>query len=200
MKKGSVIAIAVAAVVVAAGVFGVWKYQQMKAEQEHEAQIEKKREELAESASLYNPESIVLEDTTEVQAEKLAELLGASLRTTSDGTYAVLYLPEGMSIEDVYANEEYRDYLPEMSPDYYVDTQAVDANNNELFSMRPEYFVTDEGYSQQNYLDYLNLQDTWNTTRGSGITVAIIDTGIDTDHPDFAGRISERSYNCPCRT
>ena len=30
---------------------------------------------------------------------------------------------------------------------------------------------------------------------GAGRTVAIIDTGIDTDHPEFAGRISEYSYN-----
>lgn len=195
MKKGSIIAIAAAVAVCAAGVFGVWKYQQVKAEQKREAQIVEKREKLAASAGLYNPESIVLEDTTEYQAEKLAEILGASVRTTSDGSYAVLYLPEGMSIEDVYANAEYRDYLPEMSPDYYVNAQAVDANNHELYSMRPTYSVSDEGYSQQSYLDYLNLQDTWSTTRGSGITVAVIDTGIDTDHPEFAGRISERSYD-----
>jgi len=26
---------------------------------------------------------------------------------------------------------------------------------------------------------------------GSGVRVAIIDTGIDTDHPDFAGRIAQ---------
>ena len=30
---------------------------------------------------------------------------------------------------------------------------------------------------------------------GSNVTIAMIDTGIDTDHPEFIGRISEYSYN-----
>ena len=40
------------------------------------------------------------------------------------------------------------------------------------------------------------MQNAWNYGyTGSGVTVAVIDTGIDTDHPEFAGRISEYSYN-----
>lgn len=48
---------------------------------------------------------------------------------------------------------------------------------------------------EQNCLRYLNIGDTWHHYRGDGVTVAVIDTGIDTDHPEFAGRISEYSYN-----
>ena len=154
-----------------------------------------KQQELLESSGMYNTESIVLADTTPEQAERLAELLQARLRMTEDGTYAVLYLPEGVHVEDVYNNEEYKSYLYSMSLDYYVDAEAVDANNRTLVSARPSFVVTDELYPQQNYLDYINMQDTWAVSKGAGVTVAVIDSGIDTDHPDFAGRISERSYD-----
>lgn len=41
----------------------------------------------------------------------------------------------------------------------------------------------------------MNVGHTWDISTGSGITVAVIDTGIDTDHPEFKGIISEYSYN-----
>ncbi len=42
----------------------------------------------------------------------------------------------------------------------------------------------------------MQLFDAWQITTGdSSITVAIIDTGIDTAHPEFAGRLSPLSYN-----
>src|SRR5688500_18169295 len=35
------------------------------------------------------------------------------------------------------------------------------------------------------------LDNDWRSARGRGVSVAIIDSGIDTDHPDLNGRISE---------
>lgn len=35
----------------------------------------------------------------------------------------------------------------------------------------------------------VNIEQAWATTRGKGITVAVIDDGIDTAHPEFAGRV-----------
>ena len=171
---------------------GIWKgleaYNQDK-------QQEEKQQELVQYSGMYNPESIVLSDTTPEQAERLAELLQARLRITSDGSFAVLYLPEGVQVEDVYNSDAYKIYLSAMSLDYYVSAEAVSAAGQELVSARPSFIVEDELYPQQNYLDYINLQDTWTYTKGEGITVAVIDSGIDTDHPDFVGRISDRSYD-----
>ena len=36
---------------------------------------------------------------------------------------------------------------------------------------------------------HVNIEAAWKHTRGKGVTIAIIDDGIDTDHPEFAGRI-----------
>jgi subtilisin family serine protease len=36
---------------------------------------------------------------------------------------------------------------------------------------------------------HVNIEAAWEHTRGKGITIAIIDDGVDVDHPEFAGRI-----------
>lgn len=60
--------------------------------------------------------------------------------------------------------------------------------------------VSDTDYNKQTYLNYLNIANTWDNYKGSGVTVAIIDTGIDTDHPEFSGKISRLSYNASTDT
>lgn len=36
---------------------------------------------------------------------------------------------------------------------------------------------------------HVNIQAAWQQTRGQGITIAVIDDGVDIEHPEFAGRI-----------
>ncbi|MFD1991584.1 S8 family peptidase [Paenibacillus nicotianae] len=39
-------------------------------------------------------------------------------------------------------------------------------------------------------VEMIQAPQVWDTTKGAGITIAILDTGCDTDHPDLQGRIS----------
>lgn len=160
-------------------------------------------EELLARKGDYDERSIVLYNTNSEAAKALAEKTGAKLRITENGRFATLTLPEDKSIIDIYSDDEFLSDIKKMSADWHVSVSEINADKEltsdtaERLPTRPRYSgtITDSGYSAQSYLDYMNLSNIWDTTRGAGVTVAVIDTGIDTDHPEFFGRISEYSYN-----
>ncbi|MGN1104128.1 MAG: leucine-rich repeat protein [Candidatus Coproplasma sp.] len=191
-RKKSWLICALAAVILAcASVAGVLIYREVSLNRWQQQALQT----LEEDIGTYDENTIVLTDTNVSTAQNLAQKLGASLRITSNGSFATLTLPEGQTVKDVYENDSNRELLSKFSLDYYSSTSEVEEESSERLPSSPNYTVTDTQYSNQSYINYVNIGDSWNSYRGNGITVAVIDTGIDTDHPEFAGKISEYSYN-----
>lgn len=80
-----------------------------------------------------------------------------------------------------------------------LSNQGFEINNtHQIFA--PPWIIpgtnTDPYINDQYALDMLNVHGAWLETTGSiDVTIAVIDTGIDTDHEEFVNRISTLSYN-----
>ena len=184
-RYGKMLGITTLVVTLALSIFGVSREISLETAQRNlSAMLEAER-------GNYNEDRVVLASTNKREAQAMAEVFGGTLRITDNGDFAVINLPDGVTLADIVENDEYRKYHDEILLDYNNFSIAEeDVDIAEDTEIRSSYQVNDPMYPQQTYIDYLNIGDTWNRTRGTysdgeKVTIAVIDTGIDTDHPEF---------------
>ncbi|MEU2544882.1 S8 family serine peptidase [Streptomyces roseolus] len=69
-----------------------------------------------------------------------------------------------------------------------LGTTAIAVLTTSLVGLAPTAVAAD-ARSQQWYLDAMGAEDIWKKTTGKGITVAVIDTGVDPDTPSLKGKV-----------
>ena len=199
-RYGKMLGVTTLVVVLALSIFGVCREISLESAQRNlKAMLE------AEQGN-YNEDRVVLASTNKRDAQEMADVFGGTLRITDNEQFAVINLPDGVTLTDIAENEEYRKYHGDILLDY--NNFSIAEEDTDVVSdteIRSSYQVNDPMYHQQTYIDYLNIGDTWNLTRGTyndgeKVTVAVIDTGIDTDHPEFVDAdgnsiISTSSYD-----
>ncbi|MCA1693161.1 MAG: S8 family serine peptidase, partial [Actinobacteria bacterium] len=70
-----------------------------------------------------------------------------------------------------------------------------------LAGVAPAGASDDTYFNDQWSLSQIHAPEAWGAATGSGITIGIVDTGIDSDHPDLAAKIDATAtcVNGPCR-
>jgi thermitase len=72
--------------------------------------------------------------------------------------------------------------------------QALAKNRNLKFAevdavFYPEFYPNDPRYSVEWHLPKIGASTAWDQAQGNGVTIAILDSGVDTTHPDLAAQL-----------
>lgn len=105
-----------------------------------------------------------------------------AVETVKDGLFNKAFTRNKILAEQREEVETFTAPLEEVSPAEETGVAATRANDDVRWD--------------QWGLDFLKAEQAWEYTQGEGITVAVLDTGINVDHPDFEGRAT-RGFTTP---
>lgn len=83
----------------------------------------------------------------------------------------------------------------EMSNKFYETNLFEAVDPNFMFNFTPNSCVSDPLADQQWALNTVDACDAWTITKGKGVSVAVLDQGIDRNHKEFAENYSSLSYD-----
>lgn len=110
----------------------------------------------------------------------------------------LLGVPTGISVEEKLAEVAQDVDLEFSGPNFNFQSAEIRQRSQAFIDQRSQAFI--DGQSPLNFygqpsLKNLHLTDAQQLSRGWGVTVAVIDTGIDFKHPLFVGRLAYPVYD-----
>jgi|GEM_PF-526180 len=113
--------------------------------------------------------------TAEKREALLRSFRAAELSFMDMGNFSLVKAPKGTEAKGLAAKLVKLPEVESVEPNYIIERN---------------YTPSDPGYSKQWHLKKINAPKAWDTTKGSGqITVAVVDNGVQVNHPDLAGKI-----------
>ncbi len=124
---------------------------------------------------------------------------GTTVKEQIPGTdQYLLQLPQGEKVEDKLIEIEGDLDLDFSGPNFNFKSAEIRQRSQAFIDQRSQAFIDGQSpinfYGQPSLLP-LHLTEAQQISRGWGVKVAVIDTGIDFNHPLFAGRIAYPAYD-----
>lgn len=126
---------------------------------------------------------------TDSQINQMLSKYNASIIKKIEGmNITVIKVPVGQetAIQTAIAKEEMTQYS---EPDYILSIRSTPNDQN----FGNQWGLNNTGQTINNHSctanGDVNAPEAWDITKGSGVTVGIVDSGIDASHPEFAGKI-----------
>ncbi len=122
-------------------------------------------------------------DITNEQNSIALNEIDPSYETLSSKNTVKIKVPEGKTLEEYIAELNANGEIAFAQPNYLYTLDAT---------VDDPYTDPSAGANYQWYHDMINTFEAWDYATGTGITVAIIDTGVDTDHEDLVSQITSQ--------
>ena len=126
----------------------------------------------------YNVGEATLQDATVAQALEVAMDPGNNMPAVEPN-----YITTMEPLPDVPASDNFR------TMDIGIEVpQELSVWEN--FRYGDPFLSDPSNYNYQWYHDMINSYEAWGVTQGAGVTVAVLDTGVDATHEDLAGKVT----------
>lgn len=136
----------------------------------------------------FNPQQVLVRLAVGVSIETINARYGTrTLDAVEAQDVYLLELPEGVSVDAFRAQISQDPDLITSAPNARVDAPEAQGRSTIAFA---DPALEQSDYEDQDAVARIRAPAAWSLTRGAGVIVAVLDTGVDVNHPQLRGAIA----------